>query len=530
MMSNEALPKAEGLHYLWHLHGIGLLEEVERGKNSDKQTVFLPHQLWKPKEPLERVSRVAIIDNGCVRRHPNLAAGRIRFPIEFSRSMVGTVYRDPREPGDTGPDPDLALEKDRILAALAGCGLGDLAVKAEEEDDNRNKPSLALREAIRAVCEGNWPAFDIETTVQSPAERFSPHGTACAGLVGADAEVEETGDGQPANPWAIDYSGVNPLAEIIPITTVYNQDYWPIIMALLYAVVREADVILIPRAIEEMAAPEEDPDTSDPRHSRLLTDDTRYADFRLLRHVLRAVSDAIPVVVPAGNNGAGGIEFPAKFSNGEFPSLIVCGAVNNNGVRSAYSSTGANDIIHAPSDDSQELTRDDTRYDEFSWRARRLSMLPAQDGAIGNRYGAYGILAIDVPGFYGYTVEGNNPIDYGEQRNPAELDEQFDRADLRPRSLYAIFGGTSAASSIVAGVCSLVQKRARAKLGGAAMKRLLIDASQEKMEPQIEVPILTARKRTAAAPGGHDPEADRPGVLNAVTALELLEKSQGEQP
>lgn len=523
-MSNGALPKAEGLHYLWHLHGIGLLEEIETGQDPDKRKEYYPHELWKPKEQSHRVSRVAVIDNGCVREHPNLAAERIKFPVEFSRSMAGTVYPQPDKAGESGNVP----ETEKTLEALAGCGLDDLADLAETEDAQHAKPSLQLRQAIRAVCDGNWPEFDVETAVQSPSERFAPHGTACAGLVGADAAFHRKENEKTPNPWAIDYSGVNPLAEIMPIATVYNQDYWPIIMALLYAVVREADVILIPRAIEEMSAPEEDPDTSDPRHSRLLTDRTRYADFRLLKHVLRVVSNAIPVVVPAGNNGVGGMEFPAKLSNTELPNLIVCGAVNNHGFRSAYSSTGANDLIHAPSDDSQELTQDDTRYDEFSWRARRISMLPAQDGAIANRYGAYGILAIDVPGFYGYTVEGNNPIDYGEQRNPDELNQQLGRAELRPRSLYAIFGGTSAASSIVAGVCSLVQKNASARLNGAEMKRLLIDASQHPMQAQTAGSIDNSRIRSAG-PQEPDPEAEKPGALNAVTALELLAKSQGNR-
>ncbi len=157
-------------------------------------------------------------------------------------------------------------------------------------------------------------------------------------------------------------------------------------------------------------------------------------------------------------------------------------------------------------------------------------MLPDQKGAHENRFGAYGILAIDVPGVYGYTVEGSNPIDFRELRMTQDRTVTDGRADLKQRSLYAIFGGTSAASSIVAGVCSLIQKRAATKLSGAEMKRVLVDASRQPVEPQTEIPIQFERRGIADHGDAADPDADLVGVLNAVMALAFVEKSQPDEP
>ena len=107
-------------------------------------------------------------------------------------------------------------------------------------------------------------------------------------------------------PTKINYCGINPVAKIIPINTVYSADYGPVIMALLYALSKEADVILMPRIVHDIGAGM-DADaiqrSRDPRVTRQLLQGQKNAEKDLFEHLLSEVSKIVPVVIAAGNDG-----------------------------------------------------------------------------------------------------------------------------------------------------------------------------------------------------------------------------------
>ena len=467
--------KGDGVHYLWHLEQVGCIDESHELTEAWK--LFLTKEL--PGD-----ATVAIIDNGCSLSHPNLDpfVGAIQDPIEFSSYVQGAVFSD-------DPNSDKATRFAGIRDFLSELGL-----KCDADIDVYlgNGISENLRSTIKEYFAGT--AAPVELKIPSPSERFAAHGTSCAGLIAGRPEVNDSEE-KVRNPSALDYFGVNPFSSIIPVSTVYSHAYWPMVMGLLYAAAQQPDAILIPRAIEEM----KDPaiyeshegggvgDESDPRDNGNLRSLERWAEKQLFEKLLAEVSDRIPVVVAAGNSGGVELEYPAKLVDAGAPSLIVVGAVTANALRATYSSGHDPDAkgaerhkvtVYAPSDDREETSADNFRIFDLAWRSRRLS-LDRFEGAVSeaeafDRYAPYGVLSLDIAGQYGYDSSSEADLDFREDRTDPELKKVLAYPETLPRALYTLFGGTSAASSVVAGVVSLLKATEQgADLSGAEIKALL---------------------------------------------------------
>ncbi|MDO6584271.1 S8 family serine peptidase [Salipiger sp. 1_MG-2023] len=461
-----------GQHFLWHLARIGALQPAGTAPET-----WQPSPAWVALLGHAKPVRIALIDNGAALDHPNLQEpGRpcLHQPIEFAAHVQGTLYAD---------DPDAAVPRfDRLPAALAQIGIDDPAAFF----DRPLTPQLG--DAIHGYLAGTLSPARID--LLSPSARFAAHGTCCAGLLAGRPEPEGATHRSPVT---LPYYGVNPVAQVIPIATVYSPAYWPLIMGLLYAIDRGADVILMPRAAEDMLSPAdylavwgEDGkpklgEDADPRGNGNLTDAARYADKLLFEELLLKIAAHVPVILAAGNSGQSRLEYPASLAAPD-NALITVGAVNSLGRIASYSSGQADGpTVLAPSDDREEISNAYFRHSDTSWRARRLD-LSAVEGWIDavSDYSPYGVLATDIPGPYGYDASTTSDRDLTEDRLPASVIADRMGQESLPRGLYTLFGGTSAASTIVAGIVSLIKASPAGKdLDGHAMKQKLLAISQD---------------------------------------------------
>lgn len=444
-----------GLFYLWHLQAVGLVDE-----DGAPTKVWPVPQAGSRRVPhfnapeKDREVRIALIDNGCiyphvesdgteVDAHPNLDSRAIETSIDFSIDPSGTVYRGKA----AQPFAGLPVWAADVLSAH---GADPVALKRET--------ATKLPEFL------------------DPAHRFSAHGTACAGLIAAGVRKP-----RKKNPFAMPYAGVNPKnARIVSISTVYSPDYWPVIRALLHAVSAEAEVIVMPRGVEEMPPVFREPEPDaihDPRFSRWQTDPGRAADKALFEALLGRIAEEIPVVVPSGNDGTPRLGYPARLVLDKAPALIVVGAATARGVQAAYSNgvppgTQGPDAeavtCFGPSDDQPRVVEGDVRFDPMSWRGRRIHWTDAERAA--NPYAPYGVAALDIPGEYGYASEARDARDYREIATAPGSLGTAETEEYRPRALYTLFGGTSAACAIVGGLVSLRQRAEGAPLSGRSMK------------------------------------------------------------
>ncbi|EIE49887.1 peptidase S8/S53 subtilisin kexin sedolisin [Citreicella sp. 357] len=456
-----------GEHFLWHLERIGAL-------SATGPDTYEPSDAWVSLLDGAQPVRIALIDNGAVLDHPNLQeSGRpcLHQPIEFAAHAQGTLYED---------DPDLAVPRFvRLAEALAGIGVPDPATFFDRP----------LTPALKAAIDGYLaPGTLVPARIDLPApsQRFAAHGTCCAGLLAGRPEPEDCAHRSPVT---LPYFGVNPGAQVIPIATVYSHAYWPLVMALLYAIDRGADVILMPRAAENMLDPDDylaewgegtPPrprvgEDADPRGNGNFLDAARYADKALFEDLLIKIAAHVPVILAAGNSGRSTLEYPASLA-APGNALITVGAVNSHGHVASYSSGQASGpTVFAPSDDGEEISATHMRHFDLSWRARRLD-LSAFDGSDGreNLYSPYGVLSTDIPGQYGYDSASRMDLDLSEGRLPAGTVADRTRPETLPRALYTLFGGTSAASAIVAGMVSLIRGTPAGQgMTGAAVKALL---------------------------------------------------------
>lgn len=558
----------EGLFYLWHLQALGLL--VEPWEAVDSEDCAEPYE-GKPKEEWKKIFdpdgqftavTVAIIDNGCAGsgpaaaskganhfEHPNLASERLIHPVDFTGFLEGAVYAG------------RGYDWPRIQEWIAG-------------DQDLLDAFDAIGDPLRAVLHdilGHCLKTHKYLELPDPSDRFAAHGTACAGLVAAspagygkkecvdDGAATQNDASQPSaapepaqgegrdrqngssrpldsgadrsanrNPNAIGYAGIHPTANIIPISTVYNTEYWPLIMALLWAVGHGADVILIPRGVSDLPATEEDGGRSRPptekelredlslRGTRLLAGGARSAEKHLFETLLSVISEKIPVVMAAGNSGSDTLDYPANLvltgKDGGGPvaeNLIVVGAVNARGAHASYSAgyDARGTLFYAPSDDAQEVSDRYHRYDDITWRGRNLDMDVSVPEGAGDRgpYSPYGLMAIDIPGQYGYAAEAGEEDDFAEEgadkrpvlrtsgdRNPDDPIPYH--TEVMPRSLYTVFGGTSAASCQIAGLLALLQQKQR-----NAGERLLSgkEAREELEKARVPAPDMERGEQDA---------------------------------
>ncbi|MFZ7093860.1 S8 family serine peptidase [Primorskyibacter sp. 2E233] len=532
VVKDNATHESLGLGYLWHLEAIRLHGQVQLERGAITQGC----ELWtQPKDQVDTMggvtrppndTKVAIIDNGAAYEHPNLSSDRMLVRADFGGGLLGADYASDGSSGAKTAEFDIE-EAAKQLQKKAS----EERARNEQDPGADSVQPLNLAPLLHPEINPRAPIFfppilpgpEEYKNLENPSFRFAAHGTACAGLVGANAATSDT------NPHTIAYSGVDPFAKIIPINTAYSHEYWTLIVALLFASSQDADVILIPRAIEDMADPQHCDDKEhhnaarNPRYSRFISADERWQQKLLFEETLEAVSEVIPVVVAAGNNGPGSLEYPARLTTDpekskRFKNLIVVGAMTAYGTVASYSSGRPNkdsrfsdDVtIYAPSDDREEISSQFGRFDDLSWSGRKLPRKYYSDQCdySDKEFCPYKILAIDIPGPYGYSV---TPNDVGDLKEPGSVIEKGDECytQNQPVSLYTLFGGTSAAASIVAGTISFMKRvEPTCSLSVARVKEILLETAQKAPDMRHDLP-----------------EKPEPGpFLNACAAIEAASR------
>lgn len=474
----DALEKGQGhevydwYHYLWHLIAIGAVKRRPRTEDcrmpADSVGYILEADAWAALETRYpgKDEVVAQIDTGVNNRHPNLS-GRIRDAVSFAAHPFGLCYpkRDQDGQADSKREqPRLVRGPEQSLhRSLISTNTWTKAERLAGHD-----PALAT--LIGRLKSGRGA---MQLTAQTSRLRYPAHGTACAGLiVGAPATSPKPqklveGDGP------IPYWGVAPGAELLPIEISAQPDAEQLILAFLYAWDQKVSVIHFPREVP-------DPKRSHKYHSKE-GDDSRYtspeamAAWDYFEKLFERISEDIPIVCAAGNDGYDHLIYPASKAT-EHNGVIAVGAVSYLARRSAYSnysgsSTDNAVTIAAPSDDQEAYTRHQMRLDKESarWCDHNFDIYEDFVPPIEEvQFAPQGVLTVDIPGRHGYSggqLMGNQPPSV----------ENRDRA-----SLYTVFGGTSAASAIVAGAVALLQskeyKRTGRRLTGEQVKARLVSA------------------------------------------------------
>ena len=474
MKDSDYTTQSTTYHYLWHLAALGV---IEQGQDGD-----ITGTLWDDiaaKGPV-RPSTVVMIDVGCGFDHPNL---RHRVDtgasIDFTATAGGQRYR-------TTGEPACAFEGlDTSGLRLDGLAAGDLALFDE------------VVQHLQSTRCSTRQSGDVEAM-------FASHGTAVAGLVVGGPELQA--EGAEPTPGILPYFGADPFSRLISIRTGFEDDPLQFISALLYAWAQSPDVIAMPRGLPDpdgaRLAPKQDfqaelehwqnHEAADLLHRierlRASAGGARPNDpqrgltaarlWRVVAALLRAISNHVPVVCAAGNEGESQLLYPANLANRE-NGIIAVGAVTSRGLRSGYANYGEGLTLVAPSDDMEVFNRHQMRLPAEE-AAKQAHMRPADAQSL--PLSGRALLSTDLPGDFGYT-DAPEPQDKG--------------------GYYTPFGGTSGAAALVAGVVALLRRAERAQ-----------DAKGTVMDGR-DIRDLLTRTARHDMPGGTTPAELRGDTMNA---------------
>lgn len=487
--------------WLWHLAALRVIEadfgpapalipDPDTSSLRTNPTPDILTTLWDQIGP-KGTATAALIDTGVSRAHPNLAT---RIDIARSIDLTSHRYGAQTEPVTPDTTPMTREEKRSFFGGLELTGLHPLLLEADEQEFLEDM--VAEYAASQGVVRRK---IDAEET-------FAAHGTACAGLmVGEPAVVDADGTVLPSgdvltgsvinpNPNLLPYFGVDPFSTLISIRTSFEADPYQFIAAFLYAWACKADVIVLPRGLP------------DPLRSRLLPKDDFKADletwesrraadlfqrlhattadpadanaaqagfqpdrpWKILKHLIIAISRHIPVVCAAGNDAESQLIYPANLAD-DGNGIISVGAVTAEGLRSGYANYGEGLTLVAPSDDYEVYNRHQSRLDLSD------PLIRMHDYTVGaGRSYAYcplELVTTDLPGVFGYDG-GSAPWSsvLPAQDNPGV-----------GGGYYTAFGGTSGACCLIGGLALLAQRARSAKglpkLDGLALKAALVAAS-----------------------------------------------------
>ncbi|WP_175546724.1 S8/S53 family peptidase [Natronohydrobacter thiooxidans] len=438
---------------LWHLIALGTLTKAHRPDG------WSPDDICKP-------ARVAMIDTSVAMDHPNLSAAIRRdlaFDLFSTRLGAFPGLPEQKEIGDLGLGDAQAL-----VAGLPGC-------------------KALLCELMARLAPDQPPQMGTLQPAASPV--FSGHGTAIAGLIGArparvpysQAHIDGPADGQLPLP----YCGADPTCEIVPISTNFDADPEQMILAFLYAELVRADVIVLPRGIE-------DPFRTAPQLHAIdflgqplgeLTapcpiPEAQRELWSELAELILKISHRRPVICAAGNAHEEFGIYPANLAS-EDNGVISVGALNAKGWPSSYSPEEGL-TVWAPSNDSEQFDSGEVRLNPERLAEIRYGVPPVNDN---HKYSAFGIISTDVPGPGGYVA---TPFDMPEREEGL----------WEYGSYFCDFGGTSAACAIVAGFMALGRGLGQipADADGIAAKAWLLSKCQPVRPelPNVMVPHLHA--------------------------------------
>lgn len=426
---------------LWHLVTMGVLTPDHRPND------------WVPQAANPAPARVAMIDTSVAYDHPNLKGAINKdLALDLFSARLGSF------PG---------LE--------AAAVLGDLWLGDSSAVVSGLPHSASLLAELTARLSVGRPAR-YNGIAPATSQVFSSHGTAMAGLIGArpvtipaDQSLTATDLGLLTLP----YCGVDPMSEIVPISTNFDSDPEALILAFLYADLIGADVIALPRVIPDpfRTVPELSSFLMDDGAGRSLTEAISHCPIsaverelwdELLELIVR-ISLRRPIVCAAGNANEEYGVYPANFASDE-NGIIAVGAVNAKGWNCSYSPT-RNLTVWAPSTDAERVDRAEVRQDV---RRHDYDSETAPEPNNNERFSYFDLIATDVPGTGGYATSpfpGPNP----PPDNPMR---EFG-------SYYCRFGGTSGASALVAGFVSLAHNTGRLSrsCGGIEAKAWLLASS-----------------------------------------------------
>lgn len=505
--------------YLWHLAALKVIDgdfsKSTLDNDIDEDTYpHITNTLWDRLNACDnnaRKARVALIDVGASKTHPNLLG---RVSAEDSIDLCAHPYGAKME---SPPTAGITYEpKERSAQYFENLSIESLSLSSLDENDK-----LFLEAFIVELrqSEGVVRKFgEVE-------ERFSSHGTAVAGLIVGGpsiAENEEEGDTGHClqdTTQILPYFGVDPDSTLISIRTSFDNDPSQFLAALLYAWMKNADVIVLPRGLpdpyESPLQPKTDllaslelwsnreqndlyhrtiqsqSSSSDDDPNSPILSETTQRGWRLVKELLVEISKSIPIVCAAGNEGESQLIYPACLADRE-NGIIAVGAVSAEGYRSGYSNYGEGLTVVAPSDDMEVLNRHQTRLDwsnpETEERHGAIS-----ETALELPMSTFGLLSTDLPGHYGYD---------GEQQNRQIPHKGFDEeTELYENGYYTLFGGTSGACALVGGVIALIR---RAEYAREPSSMRIRDGRDIK-----ELLQWTARIDTSVVAGGRPLTVDR---------------------
>jgi subtilisin family serine protease len=507
---NASLVPPPKYYWLWHLAALNVVQ-ADFGP-APAVPPALPHSALRPASaPViastqwDRIAAAtgsgavavaALIDTGVSRTHPNLK-GR----IDTNRSLDLTSHRF----GARTLAPDAACgpaTREQAQAHFAGLNLSGLPpLQLDPEDLQFFEDMVAEYRTSTGVLRRLIEAEDT----------FAAHGTACAGLmVGEPAAVAAPGETAAVDPGILfsggainpdtnllPYFGVDPFSRLISIRTSFEADAMQFIAAFLYAWSCQVDVIVLPRGLPDPGrsrlAPKEELkadlelwenrmaadlferlQTGKPAPGTTLPDPQAAQQgyrpdraWRILRNLIVAISQRIPVVCAAGNDGESQLIYPANLASDD-NGIIAVGAVTPEGLRSGYSNYGDGLTLVAPSDDFEVYNRNQSRLD----LSDPLMAMHDYTVSAGTPYPycPLDLVTTDLPGVFGYDP-GTGPWAsvLPGQGNPGI-----------GGGYYTAFGGTSGASCLIGGLALLAQRArrgaGRAPLDGVALKQALVAA------------------------------------------------------
>ncbi len=468
-MDNVLDRNSDYAHYLWHLHDAGVITLALEG-NEGLPQYTVNGSVWDDLyDDAVPSSLVALIDNGCTLKHPYLppvgddpAAGGMIDGPDFATHDFGAITRPLVSDADAAGPADCTPEREGSLNHFGAANAADQGFWPRIDGFDQATSIPGLNDIIDSLKNTNG----VVRSVTSYADDLATHGTLLSGVVGARMPAKIAPDS--AN--TIAYFGADPRCRMLPLNTSFRPEFIGLIHALLYAVGMGADVICIPRAIYLPQAGDGvvDPHRpNDRRATRIDTDPVLLQHAAIFEALLLQIAERVPMVIAAGNNGfKREMVYPASLAD-ETNSLITVGAINSRQKLSSYTNT-KEVTVYAPSDDAQVWTREELRLDPAgrTLHDHVLTQAESEPPDQGD-YSTWGVLSTDVPGAFGAEDGGMSTIEQSKYN-----------ASIAQRSQFAPFGGTSAASGIVAGVVSLLQAKRR-KLGqapmtGAEMKQHLV--------------------------------------------------------
>lgn len=416
---------------LWHLESLGILDALRSGAHP---------------APGQRPSRVAIIDTSVAVRHPCLEpAIDSQLAIDFFSNRLGAFPY---------------LESDECIQT-------ELPNLGTDVVDELPLASQLLKELVDRLSPGS--ASHANGIAPTTSADFSGHGTAIAGLVGArpcvvPAATGFRASGAQLSEIPLPYAGADPFCEMVPISTNFDTDPESLILALLYAEIIDASVILIPRSFPDPFRTVPSLASEDGMLDALLPVQPTQRERKLweeLAQLLVAISMHRPIVAAAGNAQEVGGIYPANLAS-EYNGIISVGAVNAKGHVAGYS-TSRGITVMAPSNDGTTFDRRSVRLDEHAADFPDR-LCPKRNN--NTYFSHFEIVSTDVPGRHGYSY------------SPYESDEP--KEGLREfGSYFCRFGGTSAASAIMAGFVSLGYSLGELKAcdNGLSVKKWLLSKS-----------------------------------------------------